>query len=47
MSETGKSFWQTAPGVISAVATLITALGGVLAILVQNEVIGGASGGGS
>jgi len=40
MSETGKSFWHTAPGVITAVAPLITALGGVLAILVQNDMIG-------
>lgn len=47
MAETGKSFWQTAPGVITAVAALITALGGVLAILVQNDVIGGASHGGN
>lgn len=47
MAETGKSFWQTAPGVITAVAALITALGGVLAILVQNGIIGGASPGGS
>jgi hypothetical protein len=46
MNETGKSFWHTAPGVITAIAALITALGGVLAILVQNDVIGGASGGG-
>lgn len=42
MSETEKSFWHTAPGVITAVATLVTALGGVLAILVQNDIIGGA-----
>ena len=47
MAETGKSFWQTAPGVITAVATLITALGGVLAILVQNDIIGGSSDRGS
>lgn len=42
MSDTEKSFWHTAPGVITAVATLVTALGGVLAILVQNDIIGGA-----
>ena len=46
MAETGKSFWQTAAGVITAVAALITALGGVLAVLVQNDMIGGASDGG-
>ena len=39
MTETGKSYWHTAAGVITAVAALITALGGVLAILVQNDVI--------
>jgi hypothetical protein len=41
MAETEKSFWHTAAGVITAVAALITAIGGVLAILVQNGVIGG------
>jgi hypothetical protein len=43
MAESGKNFWQTAPGVITAVAALITALGGVFAILVQNDMLGGAS----
>lgn len=43
MATTGKSFWQTAPGIITAVAALITAVGGVLGILVQNGMIGGAS----
>lgn len=43
MAETGKSFWHTAAGVITAVAALITAVGGVLAILVQNDIIGGTS----
>ena len=43
MGETAKSFWQTAPGMITAVAALITALGGVLGILVQNDVIGWGS----
>ena len=43
MATTGKSFWQTAPGVITAVAALITALGGVLGILVQNGMIGGTN----
>lgn len=43
MAETGteKGFWHTAPGMITAVAALITALGGVLGILVQNDIIGG------
>lgn len=40
MSDSGRSFWHTAPGVITAVAALITALGGVLAVLVQNDLIG-------
>ena len=39
MGDTGKSFWRTAPGVITAVATLITAIGGVLGILIQNGII--------
>ena len=43
MADTGKSFWQTAPGVITAVAALITAIGGVLGILVQNGIIRGAT----
>jgi hypothetical protein len=42
MVETGKSFWQTAAGMITAMAAFITAVGGVLAILVQNDLIGGA-----
>lgn len=45
MAETEKGFWQTAPGMIAAVAALITALGGVLGILVQNDVIGRGSDG--
>lgn len=44
MADTTKSFWQTAPGVITAVAALITAIGGVLGILVQNDLIGAKSG---
>jgi hypothetical protein len=42
MGDTGKSFWRTAPGIITAVATLITAIGGVLGILIQNGVVRGA-----
>ena len=41
MTETGKSFWHTTTGVITAVAALITAVGGLLAVLAQNGVIGG------
>ena len=39
MAETEKSFWQTAPGVITAVAALVTAIGGLLGILIQNGII--------
>jgi hypothetical protein len=45
MNDTGKNFWHTTTGMITAVAALITALGGVLGILVQNGIIGGASDG--
>ena len=43
MTTTGKSFWQTVPGVITAIAALITAVGGVLGILLQNGMFDGAS----
>ena len=43
MAETGKSFWHTVPGLITAVAALITALTGLGAFLVHNGIIGGAS----
>jgi hypothetical protein len=43
MNDTGKNFWHTTTGMITAIAALITALGGVLGILVQNDIIGGAS----
>ena len=39
MSDPAKSFWQTAPGVITALAALITALGGLVGVLIQNDVI--------
>ena len=39
MSEPARNFWQTVPGVITAVAALITALGGLLGVLIQNDVI--------
>lgn len=40
MAETAKGFWHTVPGMITAVAALITAIGGLLGILIQNDVIG-------
>lgn len=40
MEETAKSFWHTMPGVITAVAALLTAVGGLLGVLIQNDVIG-------
>lgn len=40
IAETSRNFWQTVPGVITAVAALITALGGVLGILAQNDLLG-------
>ena len=43
VADTDKGFWQTAPGVITAVAALITAVGGLLAVLLQTGVIGGDS----
>ena len=45
MTESGKSFWQTTTGLITAVATLVTAVGGLLGILIQNGIIGGAQDG--
>ena len=43
MAETETSFWRTAPGMITAVAALITAVGGVLGILLQSGVLGADS----
>ena len=34
-----RSFWSTVPGILTGVATLITALGGLLGLLVQQKVI--------
>jgi hypothetical protein len=39
MPGTEKSFWQTVPGVVTAVAALITALGGLLTVLIQNDLL--------
>jgi hypothetical protein len=36
------SFWKTLPGILTAVAAIITAVGGTLAILLQVGIIGGA-----
>jgi hypothetical protein len=38
------SWWQTLPGVLTAIAALITAVGGLLAVLVQTGVIHGSRG---
>jgi hypothetical protein len=45
MATTEKGFWQTVPGLITAIAALITALAGVVGLLVQNDVIGWGSDG--
>jgi len=46
MAETEKRqrWWQTLPGMLTAGAALITALTGLLAVLLQNGVIGGRAG---
>lgn len=41
MSEPTKNFWQTVPGVVTAIAALITALGGLVGVLIQSGVISG------
>lgn len=43
VTEGEKSFWQTVPGIITALAALVTAIGGLLGILVQSGVIGGGT----
>lgn len=40
MPEEPKSFWSTIPGIITAIATLITAIGGFLVVLNQIGVFG-------
>jgi hypothetical protein len=40
MPEEHKSFWSTVPGIITAIATLITAIGGFLVVLNQIGVFG-------
>jgi hypothetical protein len=44
MAESPKGFWHTAPGFITAVAALVTALAGGLGILIQSGLIGGGDG---
>jgi hypothetical protein len=43
VTEDEKSFWQTVPGILTALAALVTALAGLLGILVQSGVIGGGT----
>lgn len=40
--ERAPGFWHTVPGVLTAIAAVITAIGGLLAVLLQLGVIGGA-----
>lgn len=40
--EKDRSWWQTLPGIITALAALITAVGGVLGLLLGTGVIGGS-----
>ncbi|MDY0282791.1 MAG: hypothetical protein RBR35_19845, partial [Salinivirgaceae bacterium] len=42
MNET-KSFWTTLPGILTGIASVITAIGGLLVILYQIEVIGSST----
>ena len=44
MTEDRKSFWSGASGVIAGAAALVTAVGGLIAILIQVGVIGGNGG---
>ena len=37
----GPGWWQTLPGIVTAIATLVTAVGGLLVILAQTGMIGG------
>ncbi len=39
-----RSFWSTVPGILTGVAAVVTALGGILGFLVKQDVIGSASG---
>lgn len=42
MGSRTQGFWQTVPGMLTAVAAVITAAGGLLALLLQMGIIGGA-----
>jgi hypothetical protein len=44
MTDEKKSFWSGATGAIAAVTALITAVGGLLAVLIQLGVFGGSGG---
>ena len=39
---TGRSWWTTLPGVLTAIAAVLTAVTGLVAVLAQQGVIGGA-----
>ncbi|MBN1976451.1 MAG: Ig-like domain-containing protein [Anaerolineae bacterium] len=38
-----RSFWKTVPGILSGVAAVITALGGLLTVLITNGILGTAA----
>jgi len=38
-----KSFWKTVPGILSGVAAVITAIGGLLTVLITNGFLGAAA----
>lgn len=38
--EDGKSFWQTLPGIITAITSLIVAVTGLITVLTDNDIIG-------
>ena len=38
-----KSFWKTIPGILSGVAAVITAIGGLLTVLITNGILGTAA----
>jgi RNA polymerase sigma-70 factor (ECF subfamily) len=38
-----KSFWKTVPGILSGVAAVITAIGGLLTVLITNGILGTAA----